>query len=137
MLPRPTGLALPPDLLVSPRSPRSPVILRQEHEVRIGLLNLGGGRDSEFSRRSSLPHPPSVGALRAQRFACYANFSNGFGRHRRPRTSSGEERKQTRGSHLPPSPLGCFFCEISPPPVSAVSCCLPLRLPTCCPVVFL
>lgn len=141
LLPRPIGqsFSLPPDLLVSPRGPKRPVILRQEHVVRIGLLSLGGCDVPErlkFSRRSSMPRPPSVGALRAQHFACYANFSNGVGRHRRPRTSSGEERKQTRGSHLPPSPRG-FFCQISPPPVSAVTCFLPFRLPTCCPAVFL
>lgn len=104
LLPRPTGrsFALPPDLPVSPRGPERPVILRPEHVALIGQLSLGGcdvPERMEFSRRSSSPRPPSAGALRAQRYACVANFSNGVGRHRGPRTSF-QARKENKHAAL-------------------------------------
>lgn len=82
--------------------PKRPVILRLEHVVLIGQLSLGGCDVPErmkFSRRSSSPRPPSAGALCAQRYACFANFSEGVGRHRGPRTSF-QARKENKHAAL-------------------------------------
>lgn len=143
LVPRPTGQSFshPPDLLVSPRGPKCPVILRLEHVVRIGLQTLAGcdvPERLEFSRQSSSPRPPSVGCVLSARNASPATlfFPMGSGVITGPgRPQARKENKHA--AHTSRHPLWAFFCQISPPPVSAVSCFLPLRLPACCPVVFL